>query len=370
MFSAADHEHMARAIRLARNGLCNTDPNPTVGCVIASSSAVLAEGWTTPAGGPHAERVALSNAGDAARDACAYVSLEPCSHEGRTSPCSTALVEAGVGRVVCAMLDPNPLVSGRGVAELRAAGIEVEVGLLETAAMSLNRGFFSRMSRQRPWVRSKLAASLDGRTALANGVSQWITSPAARADGHVWRARSSAVMTGSGTVLADDPALDARLDDSAASILQPSRVVIDSGLRMPVDAKTLGLAGDVHVFTTSEDSSARERLARAGAHVHRVAGAEHCDLAIVMEQLADLEINDVLVEAGPGLNGALLAAGLIDELVVYLAPVLLGDKARGMFSLGDLRLMDERVELAVTDVRAIGPDLRVIARPTNVAAPD
>jgi len=368
MLSAVDQEHMARALRLARHGLCNTDPNPTVGCVIVDEDRILAEGWTSPAGGPHAERVALDAAGAAARGACVYVSLEPCSHFGRTAPCSQALIEAGVGRVVCAMLDPNPLVAGKGVAELRGAGIDVEVGVLEVEAERINAGFFSRMRRGRPWVRSKIAASLDGRTALANGVSQWITSAEARSDGHAWRARSSAVMTGSGTILADDPSLDARPEDAGLEVLQPIRVIIDSALRTPIDAKTLRLPGDVHIFTTSEDAAARERLVRAGAHVHGAAGGPKCDLANVMAQLADLEINDVWVEAGAGLNGALIRAGMIDELVLYFAPVLLGDSARGMFALGHLELMAERIELVMEEIRVIGTDLRVIARPITVAA--
>jgi diaminohydroxyphosphoribosylaminopyrimidine deaminase/5-amino-6-(5-phosphoribosylamino)uracil reductase len=367
MFDALDTELMARALRLARNGLYNTDPNPAVGCVLAQGAEIVAEGWTEPAGGPHAEKVALAAAERRAAGATAYVSLEPCCHVGRTGPCTEALIGARVSRVVCAALDPNPLVRGQGVERLRAAGIAVEVGLLESAARELNCGFFSRMSRGRPWVRSKIAASLDGRTALANGSSQWITSAAARADVHRWRARSSAILTGIDTVLADDPSLNARAEDLQLPVDQPVRVVIDSRLRFPATARMLRLEGAVIVFTTREDTGARQALMAAGATVEHVAGGDRCDLRSVLARLAELQINDIWVEAGKALNGALLGEGLIDELVLYLAPKVLGDAARGMFALGVLDSLDAAIELELDDVRQVGPDLRIIARPSTVS---
>src|SRR5512134_3998437 len=271
MADAHDHEHMAAALRLAENGLYDTAPNPTVGCVLVKDGRVVGSGWTAPAGGPHAERVALNAAGAAARGATAYVTLEPCCHTGRTGPCSKALIEAGVARVVFAGHDPNPNAGG-GAKELVAAGIKIEAGVMERSAEPLNRGFFARMRRGRPWVRSKLAVSLDGRTALANGQSQWITSPSARADVHRWRARSSAVLTGSGTIVDDDPSLDARRAEAGIAaelgIKQPLRVIVDAVLKTPPTAKTLSLPGEVVVLTTraSDDPKARA-LRAAGARI-------------------------------------------------------------------------------------------------------
>ena len=368
MQRAADYEHMARALRLAAHGTYTTDPNPTVGCVVVAGDRVVGEGWTQPAGGPHAERVALEAAGSAAAGATAYVTLEPCSHQGRTGPCTEALIAAGVERVVCAGIDPNPLVAGSGVDRLRLAGIEVETGLLGQQAEALNLGFFARMRRGRPWVRSKVAASMDGRTALANGASQWITGAAARRDVHRWRARSSAVMTGIGTLLADDPALTARWENTPLEPLQPVRVIVDSSLRTPVGAKTLSLPGSVWVFTTAPDGEAAPALTAKGAVIEPVAAAPHCDLAAVLRRLAELEINEVWVEAGATLNGALLEQGLVDELVLYLAPQILGATARGMFSLPPLARLEDRIELEIEDLRMVGPDLRIVVRPSTVAA--
>lgn len=373
MADAHDHEHMAAALRLAENGLYDTAPNPTVGCVLVKSGLVVGSGWTAPAGGPHAERVALAAAGAAARGATAYVTLEPCCHTGRTGPCSRALIEAGVARVVFAGHDPNPRVAGAGATELAAAGIAVEGGVLERAAEPLNRGFFTRMRRGTPWVRSKLAVSLDGRTALANGASRWITSTAARADVHRWRARASAVVTGSGTIIDDDPSLDARRDEAGipatVGIKQPLRVIIDARLKTPPGAKTLSLPGEVLVLTTRPlDDPKAAALRSAGARVEQVAGdAEHCDLGAVLERLGAHEINDVWVEAGAGLNGALLQAGLIDELIIYMAPRLLGDSARGMFSVPALESFAAGWILDLDDCRKVGPDLRLTARVSRVA---
>ena len=373
MADARDHEHMAAALRLAANGLYDAAPNPTVGCVLVKDGSVIASGWTAPAGGPHAERVALGAAGAAARGATAYVTLEPCSHTGRTGPCSRALIEAGVARVVYAGRDPNPRVDGRGAAELAAAGIAVEGGVMESAAEPLNRGFFTRMRRGTPYVRSKLAVSLDGRTALANGASRWITSAQARADVHRWRARSSAVLTGSGTIVDDDPSLDARREEAGIAhelgIKQPLRVVIDARLKMPPDAKTLRLPGEVLVLTTrSLDDAKAAALLAARARVERVAGdADHCDLKAVIARLGEHEINDVWVEADAGLNGALLRAGLIDELIIYMAPRLLGDTARGMFTVPALESLADGWSLVFDDFSRIGPDLRITARVSRVA---
>lgn len=373
MANAIDHEHMARALQLAANALFDTAPNPAVGCVLVNGSRVVGTGWTAPAGGPHAEIVALRAAGAAARGATAYVTLEPCCHTGRTGPCTKALREAGVARVVFAGRDPNPRVSGGGAAELIAAGIAVEGGVMESEAEPLNRGFFTRMRRGVPYVRSKLAVSLDGRTALANGTSKWITSAAARADVHRWRARSSAVLTGSGTIVDDDPSLDARREQAeipeSIGIKQPLRVVIDARLKMPPSAKTLSLPGEVLVLTTRAlDDPKAAALRAAGARVEQVAGdAEHCDLRAVIGRLGALEVNDVWVEAGAGLNGALLRAGLIDELIIYMAPNVLGSTARGMFDMPALESLADAARVTFDDVSKIGGDLRITARVSRVA---
>ncbi len=361
MSRADDYVHMARALRLGEAVLGSTAPNPAVGCVLVRDGRVVGEGATRPAGGPHAEIVALAAAGADARGATAYVTLEPCDHTGRTGPCSQALIDAGVGRVVCAVLDPNPI-AGSGLERLRAAGIEVEVGVLEAEARAANRGFFARMTRGRPWVCSKLAASLDGRTALANGNSQWITGPDARTDVHRFRARTGAILTGIGTVLADDPQLTAR--PSAGR--EPLRAVVDARLATPPTARLLAPPGAVVLFTTAGAAAVDAWRARVAAPdrvgVVRVGGGVRCDLVEVLSHLAAGDINDVWVEAGPRLNGALLDQGLIDELVLYLAPHLLGDSARGLFSLPPLESLDERVPLTIDDIRRVGDDLRIIAR--------
>jgi diaminohydroxyphosphoribosylaminopyrimidine deaminase/5-amino-6-(5-phosphoribosylamino)uracil reductase len=372
MADATDYEHMARALQLAANGLYDTAPNPAVGCVLVKDARIVGTGWTAPAGGPHAEIVALKAAGAAARGATAYVTLEPCCHTGRTGPCTKALLAAGIARVVFAGHDPNPRVDGGGAAELTAAGVAVEGGVMENEAEPLNRGFFTRMRRGVPYVRSKLAVSLDGRTALANGVSQWITSAEARGDVHRWRARSSAVLTGSGTIVDDDPSLDARRAEAeipeSLGIKQPLRVVIDARLKMPPTAKTLSLPGEVLVLTTRAlDDPKAEALRAAGARIDRIAGdAEHCDLRAVIAHLGALEINDVWVEAGAGLNGALLKAGLIDELIIYMAPRVLGSAARGMFELPALESLADATQVSFEDIRKIGADLRITAHVSRV----
>ena len=357
----SDQAFMARAVQLAKRGLFSADPNPRVGCVLVNAGQIVGEGWHERAGGPHAERAAIAKAGSSAAGATAYVTLEPCSHTGRTGPCADALIEARVARVICAGTDPNPLVDGKGVCRLREAGLDVTVGVLETSAAALNPGYRSRMTRGRPLIRSKLAASLDGRTALATGESQWITGAAARGDVHRWRARSSAVLTGIGTVLADDPGLDARLAAPHPPLTQPARIILDSRLRTPPSAKTLGLPGSVLVFGCRDAPESAEALKAAGARVERVPGGRRCDLAQVMTRLGELQFNEVWVEAGARLNGALLAAGLIDELVIYLAPQVLGADARGMFAIEPLASLAGRIGLKYQVVRKVGKDLRITA---------
>ena len=359
---APDRRHMMRALELARRGLYSTDPNPRVGCVIAHGERVVGEGWHRYAGEPHAEIHALAAAGGGAAGATAYVTLEPCRHTGRTGPCTRALIEARVARVVAAMRDPNPRVAGRGFAELAAAGVEVETGLLEAEAGRLNRGFVSRYERGRPWVRCKLAATLDGRTATATGESQWITGEAARADVHRLRARAGAVLTGIGTLLADDPRLDARVED-AGCLAPPMRVIADSRLRTPPTARVFSAPGRVLV-ATSRDASSAPALRDAGAEVVSIPDAGgRVALGDLMTALAERGVNEVHTECGPTLAGALLESGLVDEVMVYLAPTLLGDAARGMFTLPGVAAMRDRIGLEITGVERVGADLRIDALP-------
>ena len=425
----ADRLFMARAIRLASQGLYTTDPNPRVGCVIVKAGQVVGEGWHRRAGSPHAEPLALAAAGDAARGATAYVSLEPCCHHGRTPPCSEALLAAGVARVVVAMTDPNPLVAGSGLDRLRAGGVAVEQGLLEAEARRLNPGFIKRMERGLPHVRVKLAASLDGRTAMASGESQWITSAAARRDVQFLRARSSAILSGVGTLLADDPSLNVRLSPADlpgvgldGSVRQPLRVVVDSHLRTPPTARLLSLPGQTLIACLDPEAdglrpgnpeplpttephltpfpapSGDQAPDRAPAHAQEpdldddppirldskraahLAAATHLeatgagilrlppgpgglDLETLLRYLARMEINEVLIEAGATLAGSALQAGLVDELVLYLAPHLMGDAGRGLFHLPGLERMGDRLALDIQDLRQIGPDLRLTAVP-------
>lgn len=362
-FTPQDAHHMARALELARRGLYTTDPNPRVGCVIVQDGRVVGEGFHARAGEPHAEIHALAAAGERARGASVYLTLEPCCHYGRTPPCTEALIHAGIARLVAAMPDPNPRVAGKGFAALAARGIIVESGLMEAEAAALNPGFVMRMRHGRPFVRVKLAASLDGRTALASGAARWITAEAARADVQRWRARSSAILTGIGTVLADDPALTVRDLDIGR---QPLRVVLDSRVRMPPTARMLRLAGHTLIAAVANDSERLEVLRRAGAEVALLPAKDgQVDLAALMPELARREVNELLVEAGATLSGALVAAGLVDELVLYLAPHLLGDSARGLFQLPPLKRMEDRIDLEIADIRAVGRDWRVIARPVR-----
>ncbi|WP_120798218.1 bifunctional diaminohydroxyphosphoribosylaminopyrimidine deaminase/5-amino-6-(5-phosphoribosylamino)uracil reductase RibD [Thiocapsa rosea] len=362
---------MARAIQLAELGRFTTDPNPRVGCLIVRDGRIVGEGWHRRAGEPHAERHALIEAGERARGATAYVTLEPCCHQGRTPPCTDGLLEAGVGRVVCAMVDPNPLVAGRGLRLLAEAGVAVETGLLEAEARALNPGFIKRMEQGRPYVRCKLAASLDGRTAMASGESQWITSEAARRDVQRLRAGSSAILTGIGTLLADDPSLNVRLGAEdlpgmgpGEAIRQPLRVVLDSRWRTPPSARILTLSGSTLIVGALDDPGRMAELKGAGARVYLCPGdSARVDLGALLKELGRREINEVLLETGPTLAGAAVSAGLVDEILIYLAPHLMGDAGRGLFTLPGLDRMCDRIPLAITDVRAVGRDLRITARP-------
>lgn len=364
MLSAADHEYMTRALRLAERGLYTTMPNPRVGCVIVKNGNIIGEGAHLRAGEPHAEVLALRMAGETARDAVAYVTLEPCSHHGRTPPCADALIKAGVRRVVAAMQDPNPWVAGSGLANLAAHGIATACGLMEVQARELNPGFISRMTHGRPFVRSKIAASLDGRTALANGVSQWITGEAARRDVQHWRARSCAILTGISTVAADNPEMTVRRADLVETKQgrQPLRVVLDSRLKISPQAKILQ-QGNVLIAYAADTQSRADNLRQAGAELLQLPDAEgRVCLQSLMQALAEREINEVLVEAGAGLNGALLELNLIDEFLMYYAPMLLGDAAKGMYT---MRLIEmcQRKPLEILDVRQVGQDIRVRAKP-------
>lgn len=359
MFAPADREFMARALRLAERGLFTTTPNPRVGCVVVRSGEVVGEGFHERAGEAHAEVNALRSAGARAEGGTVYVNLEPCSHHGRTPPCVEALVAAGVRRVVVAMGDPNPKVSGQGFAALRAAGVEVASGLLEAEARELNVGFVSRMTRGRPWVRLKLAATLDAKTALAGGESQWITGEAARRDGHRWRARACAILTGIGTVKDDDPRLTVR---DVETPRQPLRVLVDSRLEVPLSARILE-GGSLLVAAAIEDRAKIDALRARGAEVVVLPNAGgKVELEDLVGELGRRALNEIHVEAGFKLNGSLVAAGVVDELLVYLAPKVLGETGRGMFNLpGVERLADAR-RLRLMDVARIGDDVRLVAR--------
>ncbi|NEX60247.1 bifunctional diaminohydroxyphosphoribosylaminopyrimidine deaminase/5-amino-6-(5-phosphoribosylamino)uracil reductase RibD [Noviherbaspirillum sp. 17J57-3] len=356
-----DQQGIARALELAQQGLFTTSPNPRVGCVISKEGRILGEGFTQPPGQAHAEVQALADAarrGNDVRGATVYVTLEPCSHYGRTPPCADALVRAGVARVVAAIADPNPLVAGQGLAKLKAAGIAVHCGVMESEATEINIGFLSRMRRGKPWVRLKAAASLDGKTALHNGVSQWITSSAARDDGHWWRARACAILTGIGTVQEDDPQLNVRAVETPR---QPWRIVVDSELQISPQARVLQGGGTLIVAARpnpEQEAALRDR----GADVLVLPNAHgKVDLPALMLELGRRQVNELHVEAGFKLNGSLVREGCVDELLLYLAPSLIGD-AQGLFNLAALDSLDEKVKLAFHQVQQIGPDLRILAR--------
>src|SRR5688572_7762282 len=358
-FTEFDKLAMRRALVLAARGLETTHPNPCVGCVIAQGDRIVAEGWHERAGEAHAEAAALRVAGEQAAGATAYVTLEPCSHFGRTPPCADAMIAARIARVVFALQDPNPRISGRGAEKLRQASITVHAGLREDEAAELIAGFVKRMKSGRPWVRLKLAMSLDGRTALANGASQWITGEAARDDVQHWRARSSAVLTGVGTVLADDPRLDVRLSPERR---QPLRVVLDSRLRTPPESRLLQTRGDVLIFTATADQALRSALEARGAHVEVMGGQGRLDVHAVLMRLGALEMNEVLVECGATLAGELIRAALVDELLIYMAPMLLGPQARALVELPELHDLRASRRFEVIETCHVGQDLRLRLR--------
>lgn len=360
-----DADCMARAVELARNGWYTSAPNPRVGCVLVRDGETIGEGWHVRAGEPHAEVHTLADAsarGHGVEGATAYVTLEPCSHYGRTPPCADALVAAGVSRVVVGARDPNPKIDGRGIERLRAAGIDVVTGVQVSACEALNPGFNQRMRTGRPRVRVKLAMTLDGRTAAANGDSQWLTGEDARMDVHRLRAESGAVMVGSGTLLADDPSLTVRLPGDWP---QPERVVLDSQLRMAPQARMLSLAGRTQVFTAqAAEWPAGQALEAAGAAVQQVdAGSGGVQLTQVLDTLGAQGMNDVLVEAGPTLAGALATQGLVDEFVIYMAPQLLGDTGRGLLTLPGAQALTDRIQLHIDAIQPVGRDWRITARP-------
>ena len=359
MFSSDDHAYMSQALQLAEKGLYTTSPNPRVGCVIVRDGKIVGSGWHVHTGQPHAEINALKIAGEAAQGATVYLTLEPCSHYGRTQPCADALVRAKVAKVIIAMQDPNPLVAGKGLSLLKQSKINVLDGLMEEKAKDLNIGFVTRMISNRPWVRMKIAASLDGKTALNNGVSQWITGEAARNDGQKIRARSCAVLTGIGTVVEDDPQLSVRVFETPR---QPLRVIIDSQLEIPITAQVLKGEGEL-IFTASNDKEKIAMLKKIGARPIILSdGKGRVALKKMIKILADFEINEVLIEAGSKLSGAFIKARLVDELVIYLAPHLIGTAAQGMLRLPELTDLTKKYNLKILDLRMVGQDVRIIAR--------
>ena len=372
-FSRKDHDYMARAIELAKRGLYTTHPNPRVGCVLAKDGKIVGEGFHLKAGEGHAEVNALAAAGEEARGATAYVTLEPCSHQGRTPPCAKGLIEAGVSRVVTAMEDPNPLVAGRGHRLLQQAGIETSWGLLESDAMALNPGFIKRMSKGLPFVRVKQAMSLDGRTAMASGESQWITGPPARSDVQLLRARSSAILTGSGTVAFDNPAMTIRPEQlplpNAAELCknQPLRAIMDSNLQISPKAKILKSPGETIIFYHHADEAKVQQLSQN--NVTLVQLAELAPITVLQWLAEQRECNELLIEAGATLSGAFTQASLVDEWVIYIAPKLLGNQSRPLFHLPDMDKMSQQIALQQVDLRTVGEDIRVCYRPANAPMP-
>jgi len=363
-FSAKDREFMQRSLQLAEQGMFGAHPNPMVGCVLVKDDEIVGEGWHVRAGEAHAEVNAIRDAGKKARGATAYVTLEPCAHQGKTPPCCDALIEAGISQLVVAVEDPNPKVDGKGIERLQSAGVTVRSGLMRQDAMQLIAGFLSRMQRGRPRLQLKIACSLDGRIAMANGQSQWITGVEARLDVQRLRARAGAIMTGIGTVLADDPALTVREANLNPHNRQPLRVVLDNDLRTPLTAKMLALPGETIIYCSS-DASAQD-LAHAGAEVIRVSGDDGLvDLSLVLKDLAERGVNDLLVEAGPIVAGQIVEQNLLDELVIYQAPQILGSETMGMFSTPSWNELADRQALTITDVVQVGNDTRITAIPEN-----
>ena len=363
---------MSHALRLAEKGKYTTHPNPRVGCVIVKNQQIIGEGFHVKAGEPHAEINALRMAGEQAKGATAYVTLEPCSHTGRTPPCASALINSGISHVITAMQDPNPLVAGSGLVMLNKAGIKTKSGLLEKQARQLNAGFIKRMEHGLPFVRIKLAMSLDGRTAMASGESMWITGAAARQDVQRLRAQADAILTGKGTVLMDNPSLNVRLSADElgiqCDIRQPNRVILDSDLSTPTDAKMLSLTGENWIFTNTNDKNKTQQLQAAGATIISMKHQGRLPLKAVLQELAKRQINEVHVEAGATLCGALLQEGLVDEIIVYMAPHIMGCNTRGLFELPFIDKMQDRINIKIQDIRAIGDDWRITAKPISRSA--
>jgi len=379
--TAPDIDYMARALQLAQKGKYTTHPNPRVGCIIVKNNQVIGEGFHQRSGEPHAEINVLSQLQQSQADqssaqgATAYVTLEPCSHTGKTPPCANALIDAQVSRVVIAMQDPNPQVAGKGIERLRQAGIEVEVGVLEEQARRLNVGFIKRMEKGLPWLRVKLAMSLDGKTAMASGESQWITGSEARRDVQFLRAKADAILTGIGTVLADDPSLNVRLSAAELGIddgevNQPKRVVLDSQLQTPLDAKLFKIEGDTLIITTKKDEALAQDFRSQGAEVLLLEKNESARLPLktVLKKLAQREINEVHVEAGATLCGALIQENLVDEIIIYMAPTLMGADARSLLNFSGIDAMSDNISLEITDLRAVGKDWRISAKPLSFDA--
>lgn len=366
-----DARFMGRALELAQQALYSSMPNPRVGCVLVQGEEIVGEGHTSPVGGPHAEICALAVAGHRARGATAYVTLEPCAHHGLTPPCTMALIDAGVQRVLAATRDPNPEVNGQGLQRLEQAGIDVSCGLMAKEAEALNGGFFKRMTQGLPWIRCKLAMSLDGRTAMDSGASRWITGPEARTDVQLWRARSCALVTGVETVICDNPSLNVRIDPMAPTAgdhvaeRQPLRVIVDTQLRTPPDAALLGLSGKTLIACTAAPPAKAGPLEQAGAEILVLPEQQgRVDLTALMQALAERHCNEVMVEAGATLAGAVFSAGLVDELLVYMAPTLMGNEARPLMQL-PLSEMNQKQDLVIDNITACGPDFRILARPAH-----
>lgn len=365
-----DHAYMAEAMRLARKGLFTVRINPRVGCVLVKGGRIVGHGYHAYAGQQHAEINAINNAAEDVENSTVYVTLEPCSHHGKTPPCTESLVAAGIRRVVVATQDPNPLVNGKGLAYLNEKGLETHCNVLENEALELNKGFFQRMRTGRPYVTVKSAISLDGKTALSSGKSQWITCQAARLDVHKLRARSCAILTGIGTVLADDPLLSVRLSHEQLGLEakpeQPIRAVVDTHLRIPESAKMLQSPGRTIVYTGSKDTSKIDRLQRENVEIVKMQATEMLELAEVLQDLGARGINEVLIEAGATLVGSLLHQGLVDEMVIYMAPHLIGETGKGLAGLPMITDMQDRLAMRVEEISAIGVDIRLRVRPSAV----
>ena len=361
MNKRSDYSFINQALDLARLGLFTTDPNPRVGSLVVKDDQVIGKGYHRVSGGPHAEIFALEEAKDSALGATLYVTLEPCCFKGKTGSCTKAIIQSGIKKVVCSIEDPNPRVSGKGISELREAGIVVDVGILADQSKELNKGFFNRMVSDRPFIRSKLAISLDGKISLNNGNSKWITGDTSRLDVHQWRARSSAIMTGSSTILIDDPSLNARLDDSV-EIKQPIRVILDSNITIPKTAKCLSIPGDIIIFTNKKNLNNISKEIMDRVQMELVDGVNHCDISSVLSRLSELKINEVMVEAGSILNGALLKSGLVDELIVYVSPKIIGSSGTDMFALPEIKDLQDRHSFSFDGVKKLDKDICLTLR--------